>query len=74
MYEEYNLKTNPFTDTKQDYPMLNRVVLDKNLKKILSSYIGSKNPAIVPIVGEYGVGKTFYLMKICEKINNETFF
>jgi len=67
-YEKYNLKTNPFTDQSLNYPIVDRAETRKRVTRHLASYIGSKNPAILPLTGEYGVGKTFFLRYMEERI------
>lgn len=67
-YEKYNLKINPFTDHSLAYRMIDRVATENTVKKCLAGCVDSKNPAIVPLIGQYGVGKTFLLRHIEDKI------
>ena len=74
MYERYNLQINPFTDHTLNYPMVNRVETEKIMRRKLTMFVLSKNPAIIPIEGEYGVGKTFFLRALENKICKGVFF
>jgi len=73
-YERYNLRANPFTDVTLAGGMINRVKAENDLREKLLTYMGSRNPAIIPLIGEYGVGKTFFVLQSEQKVNNKKFF
>jgi len=74
MYERYNLKINPFTDQSLDYPIVNRVETESIMRRRLALFVQSRNPGIIPLQGAYGVGKTFFLIALENKICEGTFF
>lgn len=74
MYEKYNLRINPFTDQSLNYPIVDRVATEDEMQHKLAQFVWSKNPAIIPLQGDYGVGKTFFLMSVEKKIRDGTFF
>lgn len=73
LYPNYNLGINPFLDDSPDYKMIDRKEIMKKMANTLNMFVAQKSPKMYTILGNYGVGKTYALLRLKEKIEHESF-
>src|SRR5437773_2219705 len=73
-YERFGLRTNPFLEEAPDFDQIDRVDVEGKIKKDLQDALDARTPQILVILGEYGMGKTFTLQKMIERIKTGKFF
>jgi hypothetical protein len=64
MPEKHNLSRNPFDEGRFDHEMVGRQSEMQRLFRLVEEAATQQNSAIVPILGPYGMGKTFTLLNL----------
>lgn len=65
---KYDLSGNPFSEERHDFPMVGRVDEWQRIMGIVVDLVHADSCGIMVIHGNYGMGKTFTLLKIREEI------
>lgn len=66
--ELYKINFNPFDPEKHVFPAIGRTLLFNKMKRDFIDYVNSKACQIVAVTGEYGMGKSFTLMDLEQRI------
>ncbi len=72
-YERFNLKSNPFLEEAPDFAHIDRADVEGKLKRYFQDAIEAQAPQILVVLGEYGIGKTFTLQNILQRIRKAEF-
>ena len=72
-YEKFGLSENPFLSSKADYPVIDRVEVMAELGRIVGRYVEADGPALIALLGDYGIGKTAVLQNIISHVGAGTF-
>lgn len=64
MPEKHHLRYNPFREARHDHDMIGRKDEMKKVFNIVEESLEDKSPAMFPVLGPYGMGKTFTLLQL----------
>lgn len=74
MYKEFNLKYNPFAETRLHFPIIDRNIVRDTLRLRLGNAIDAKSCNMFFLLGDYGIGKSSILMDLENRIKGKSFF
>ncbi|AJW71063.1 hypothetical protein [Nitrosopumilus adriaticus] len=66
-YSKFNLTSNPFLEEKHTFPMVGRKKDWDKIKNVTEELLTADSCGIITIYGDYGMGKTFTLLKMQEE-------
>ncbi len=72
-YERYFLRENPFIADSPDFTIVDRLKVMSDVSGLVSDYFEAEAPGIIALLGDYGIGKTFTLLNIEERLRKGTF-
>lgn len=64
--EKHHLRGNPFREGRHDHEMIGRKEELGKISKLVEEALEQKFPSIIPVIGPYGMGKSFTLLKLRE--------
>jgi len=67
MPEKHGFGRNPFDEGRYDHEMVGRQTEMQRIFRLVSEATTQQHSSIVPIIGPYGMGKTFTLLQLREK-------
>jgi len=68
----YNFKSNPFLEERHTFPMIGRNQNWNRIKDSMNDLLKANSCGIMTIYGDYGMGKTFTLLKMKEEYDDVT--
>jgi len=71
MPEKHHLRANPFRETRYDHDMVGRIEEFKKIATIVEDAVENKMPAIVVVLGPYGMGKTFTFYQLRQNLKGQ---
>ncbi len=72
-YERFNLRSNPFLEEAPDFAHIDRADVERKLKSLFQDAVEADASQILVVLGEYGIGKTFTLQNIRDRIQKGEF-
>lgn len=67
-FERYKLKSNPFLQESADFELIDRAEVMDEAKMKLDGMIAARTPTISAVLGTYGIGKTFTLHNLVQRL------
>jgi hypothetical protein len=68
MPEKHHLRANPFRENRHDHGMVGRIEEFKKIATIVEDAVENRMPAIVAVLGPYGMGKTFTFYQLRQEL------
>jgi len=72
-FEGYGLSENPFIGASEQFPLVDRREVLGHLAEVTSRFVEASSPAIIAVLGAYGLGKTAILHSVLSKIQKNEF-
>jgi hypothetical protein len=70
----HHLRGNPFQENRHDHEMIGRRTEMQRIFSVCDEALENCSPTIIPLLGPYGIGKTFTLLQLRDKLRDRGCF